>query len=123
LKNARNDGKVVITVCAPETPSRCSLSPKSISGFMELAARFASRTGFTRIAISDIENPPHPSPAHWRALSAMILQSSSVSVRFGAGQETMTVCRVTGGDARIVASKTTPKVPPPPGTRYEPGRE
>src|SRR5882762_4889037 len=65
------------------------------------------------MAVSEIARPPQPSLAHCTPLSTRMVQSFSVSVALGL-KDTTTACKVTCGDARIVLSRTTPNVPPPP---------
>lgn len=118
LKNAPQLGSSVTVSWAFATPSLWSLLPNWMRGSIDSAVSSLLDPGLMNIAIPEVENPPHPSLAHLSPLSARISHSSCVRLGF-ASNVTMTVCKVTRGEAKIVLSSTTPKVPPPPLLRYE----
>jgi len=69
--------------------------------------------GLTRMAVPEVPKPPQPWSAQLMPFWTRMVQSCWLRVALGV-KEMIRVWSETRGEARMVASRTTPKVPPPP---------
>lgn len=114
LKKVPQLGNSAEITCTPVELEFFSEFPNSSKGAMDELAADPFKAGVTKSADSAVMKAPQPSSVHRKLLLTTRDHSDSVSVVLVSLSITAATCRVTGGDTRNVASRTTPNVPPPP---------